>query len=74
MLKGELKTSKESLYRYFAQLIERDFKDHAGKPIKDLVRYVQRNFALNCKSEYKDNYVENTIGCKKKTLIVQAYL
>ena len=50
MKRGEIKTSKDNLYRYFNKLAERDWKDSNGVPIKDLVKYVQTNFALNGKS------------------------
>ena len=50
MKRGELNTSKDNLYRYFNKLSERDWKDSNGKPIKDLVKYVQTNFALNGRS------------------------
>ena len=49
MIKGELKTSKQNLYRYFQQLMSRDWKDSNGKPIRDIVRYVESNFAMNYK-------------------------
>ena len=50
MKRGELNTSKDDLYRYFNKLSERDWKDSNGKPIRDLVKYVQTNFALNGRS------------------------
>ncbi len=50
MKSGQLKTTKDDLYRYFDKLYERDWKDSNGKPIRDLVKYVQTNFALNCKN------------------------
>ena len=49
MKKGELKTSKDDLYKYFYKLSERDWKDSDGRPIRDLVKYVQTNFDLNTK-------------------------
>ncbi len=49
MINGELKTTKQNLYRYFEQLMSRSWKDTNGKPIRDIVRYVQSNFALNYK-------------------------
>jgi len=49
MVKGELKTTKLNLYRYFDLLMRREWKDSNGEPIRDIVRYVQRNFALNSK-------------------------
>lgn len=50
MKSGQLKTTKDDLYRYFNRLYERDWKDSNGKPIRDLVKYVQTNFALNSRN------------------------
>lgn len=50
MKNGQLKTTKDDLYRYFNKLYERDWKDSNGKPIRDLVKYVQTNFALNSRN------------------------
>lgn len=50
MKNEQLNTTKEDLYRYFNKLSERDWKDSNGKPIRDLVKYVQINFALNSKN------------------------
>ncbi|MBR0420814.1 MAG: phage replisome organizer N-terminal domain-containing protein [Erysipelotrichaceae bacterium] len=47
MKNGEIKTSKDNLYRYFDKLSKRGWKDNNGKPIRDLVKYVEMNFALN---------------------------
>lgn len=54
MIKGELKTTKLNLYRYFDLLMRREWKDSNGEPIRDIVRYVQRNFALNSKSSNRN--------------------
>ena len=50
MIKGELQTTKIKLYQYFDLLMRREWKDSNGEPIRDIVRYVQRNFALNSKA------------------------
>lgn len=50
MKSGQLNTTKDDLYRYFDKLYERDWKDANGMPIRDIVKYVQINFALNNKS------------------------
>ncbi len=50
MKKGELRTTKDDLYKYFAKLSDRDWRDSNGKPIKDLVKYVRTNFTLNSKN------------------------
>ncbi len=49
MKNGDINTSKDNLYRYFDKLSKRDWKDSNGKPIKDLVKYVEMNFVLNNK-------------------------
>ena len=54
MIKGELKTTKIKLYQYFDLLMRREWKDSNGRPIRDIVRYVQRNFALNSKSSNRN--------------------
>ena len=56
MKKGELKTTKDDLYKYFAKLSDRDWRDSNGKPIRDLVKYVQTNFALNNKAGSWEDY------------------
>ena len=56
MKKGELKTTKDDLYKYFAKLSDRGWRDSNGKPIRDLVKYVQTNFALNSKTGSWEDY------------------
>ena len=46
---GELKTTRSNLTRYFEQMIKRDWKDYSGKPIRNIVSYVEMNFAAHAR-------------------------
>ena len=46
---GELKTTRPNLTRYFEQMTSRSWKDFSGKPIRNIVSYVEMNFAANAR-------------------------
>ncbi|MBR4421204.1 MAG: phage replisome organizer N-terminal domain-containing protein [Erysipelotrichaceae bacterium] len=46
---GELKTTRSNLTRYFEQMMKRDWKDYSGKPIRNIVSYVEMNFAAHAR-------------------------
>ena len=46
---GELKTTRSNLTRYFEQMMKRSWKDFSGKPIRNIVSYVEMNFAANAR-------------------------
>lgn len=46
---GELKTTRANLTRYFEQMMNRNWKDFSGKPIRNITSYVEMNFAANAK-------------------------
>ncbi len=46
---GELKTTRPNLTRYFEQMASRSWKDFSGKPIRNIVSYVEMNFAANAR-------------------------
>ena len=49
MQMGELKTTRANLTRYFEQMMNRKWKDFSGKPIRNVVSYVEMNFAANAR-------------------------
>ncbi len=46
---GELKTTRSNLTRYFEQMMRRSWKDFSGKPIRNIVSYVEMNFAAHAR-------------------------
>lgn len=46
---GELKTTRPNLTYYFEQMKNRGWKDFSGRPIRNIVSYVQMNFAANAR-------------------------
>lgn len=44
---GEVKTTRANLTRYFEQMAGRKWKDYSGRPIRNIVSYVEMNFAAN---------------------------
>ncbi len=46
---GELKTTRSNLTRYFEQMMKRSWKDYSGKPIRNIVSYVEMNFAAHAR-------------------------
>ena len=46
---GEVKTTRPNLTRYFEQMTARKWKDYSGRPIRNIVSYVEMNFAANAR-------------------------
>ncbi|MBR0419295.1 MAG: phage replisome organizer N-terminal domain-containing protein [Erysipelotrichaceae bacterium] len=46
---GELKTTRGNLTRYFEQMQKRNWNDYSGNPIRNIISYVEMNFAANAR-------------------------
>ena len=46
---GRLRTTRANLTRYFEQMQRREWKDFSGRPIRNIVSYVEMNFAANAR-------------------------
>lgn len=50
-IKGEIRSSKESLIEYFKKMKAKGWKDSYGKPIKTIEGYVRMNFDLHAENQ-----------------------